>query len=92
MAQKRNSRNRPELLDAKLSELAGLIKDLSTRACVEISFAHYEDEDAHIRVYLPPDTEEEEIRRVELALGTRCNDILLDTGLFILGAVYDRSA
>jgi len=40
-------------------------------------------------IYLPPDTEEEEVRRVELALGARCNDILLETGLFILGAVYD---
>jgi hypothetical protein len=31
----------------------------------------------------------EEVRRLELALGERCNDILVETGLFIIGAVCD---
>jgi hypothetical protein len=29
----------------------------------------------------------EEIERLERTLGEHCNDILLDTGLFIIGAV-----
>jgi hypothetical protein len=31
--------------------------------------------------------EAEEVERLELMVGERCNDILLDTGLFIVGAV-----
>jgi hypothetical protein len=89
MSQRRKPHNRQELLDVKLSELAALIKEVSAHARVEISLARYEDEDAHVHVYLPPDAEEEEVRRIDLALGARCNDILVDTGLFILGAVYE---
>jgi hypothetical protein len=44
-------------------------------------------EDAHVCVYLPMTMAEEEIERLERTLGERCNDILLDTGLFIIGAV-----
>jgi hypothetical protein len=29
----------------------------------------------------------EAVERLELAVGERCNEILLDTGLFIVGAV-----
>lgn len=89
MSQKRKTPSRQELLQTKLSELAALIKDLSSQARVEISFEQYEDEDAHIHVYPPPAMKAEEVRRIELALGERCNDILLETGLFILGAVCD---
>jgi hypothetical protein len=31
----------------------------------------------------------EEVRQLETTLGERCNDILLETGLFIIGAVRD---
>jgi hypothetical protein len=89
MAKKRKTPDRQELLDTKLSDLTVLIKDMSPRARIEISLARYEDEDAHVRVYLPPDTGDKEVERLELALGEHCNDILLETGLFILGAVYD---
>jgi hypothetical protein len=81
--------NRPELLEAKLSELTDLIKDLSPEARVEIVFARYEDEDAAIDVYPPVSLQTEEVRRLEQALGERCNDILVETGLFIIGAVQD---
>ena len=81
--------NRPELLEAKLSELTDLIKELSPEARVEIVFAHYEDEDAAIDVYPPTSLQTEEVRRLEQALGERCNDILVETGLFIIGAVQD---
>jgi hypothetical protein len=81
--------NRPELLEAKLSELTDLIKECSPEARVEIIFAHYEDEDAAIDVYPPASLQTEEVRRLEQALGERCNDILVETGLFIIGAVQD---
>jgi hypothetical protein len=81
--------NRPELLAAKLSELTDLIKELSPEAGVEIVFARYEDEDAAIDVYLPELLQIEEVRHLEQTLGERCNDILVETGLFIIGAVHD---
>jgi len=80
---------RRDLLEAKLTELTSFIKDLSPESRVEISFEQYEDEDAHVRVYLPPTIEPHEIQRIELTLGERCNDVLVDTGLFIIGAVCD---
>ncbi len=87
MARKRKSLNQQELLDVKLSELATLVKDCSAQSRVEISFPCYEDEDAAIDVYPPLDASEEDVRRLEVAVGERCNDILVDTGLFIVGAV-----
>jgi len=80
---------RRDLLEAKLTELTSFIKDLSPESRVEISFEQYEDEDAHVRVYLPPTIEPREVERIELTLGERCNDVLVDTGLFIIGAVCD---
>ena len=78
-----------DLVESTLSELTALIRDLSPQAHVEISFEHYEDEDAHINVFPPPALKPEEVRQVEGKLGERCNEILLDTGLFIIGAVCD---
>ncbi len=77
------------MLEAKLSELTALIKDLSPESRVEISFERCEDEDAHINVFPPSTIEPEEVRRFEAKLGERCNEILLDTGLFIVGALCD---
>lgn len=78
-----------ELLETKLSELTALIKELSPQARVEISFERYEDEDAHIEVYPPSSMMPDQVSRIELAMGERCNDVLLETGLFIVGAVCD---
>ncbi len=81
--------NKQELLEAKLSELTDLVKDLSPKARVEIAFEQYEDEDASIDIYPPSSLRAAEVIRLEQALGERCNDILVDTGLFIIGAVQD---
>ena len=77
------------LLDQKLRELTLLVKELRSDARIEISFERYEDEDAHIRIYPPPDLRPDEVQQLELTLGQRCTDILLETGLFIVSAVYD---
>ena len=89
MPRKRRSAHQQELLEAKLSELAVLITDLSPQVRVEISSEQYEDEDAHILVYPLSPMKEEEVEHLEQTLGKRCNDILVETGLFIIGAVYD---
>lgn len=81
--------SRQDLLETKLSEITALIKELSPQARVEISFEQYEDEDAHIRVYPPPSVDIGEATRIERTMGERCNDVLLETGLFIVGAVCD---
>lgn len=85
----RKNPNKSALLEVKLSELTDLVKDLSPAARVAIAFTHYEDEDAAIDVYLPAPLSETETRRLEQALGERCNEILVETGLFIIGAVQD---
>jgi hypothetical protein len=66
-----------------------LVKELAPDARVEISFERYEDEDAHVRIYPPRRISQEEVKRIEVALGQRCTEILLETGLFIVGSVYD---
>ena len=81
--------SRQDLLETKISELTTLIKELSPQARVEISFERREDEDAHIHVYPPTSIKADEIARIELTMGERCNDVLLETGLFIIGAVCD---
>ncbi len=89
MPRKNKMSHRPELLDTQLSALISFIKDLSPEARIEISRAHYEDEDAHVSIYPPLAMGAEEVERLETALGVRCNEILVDTGLFIIGAVHD---
>lgn len=89
MPRKSKRSHRPGLLDTQLSALISFVKDLSPEARIEISRAHYEDEDAHVSIYPPPTMGAKEVQRLETALGERCNDILVDTGLFIIGAVHD---
>lgn len=81
--------SRQDLLETKISELTALIKELSPQARVEISFERNEDEDAHIHVYPSSAIDPEEIAQIERTMGERCNDILLETGLFLTGAVCD---
>jgi hypothetical protein len=78
-----------DLLDSKVSEVTALIKALSPQARVEVSFERHEDEDAHIRVYPPASVDSQEAARIELILGERCNEVLLETGLFIIGSICD---
>jgi len=87
MARKRKTPSQQKFLDSQIAELVALIKEVSPPARIEISFEQYEDEDAHICVYPPATMQAEEVERLELMVGERCNDILLDTGLFIVGAV-----
>lgn len=89
MARKPITASQQQLLEQTLSNLAAMIQDLSPRAEVEITFEQYEDEDAHIYVHPPVNMTAEEVDRLEVAVGERCNEMLLDTGLFIISAACD---
>ena len=87
MARKRKTPGQQKSLDSQIAELVALIKEVSPPSRIEISCEQYED--AHICVYPPVTMEAEEVERLELMVGERCNDILLDMGLFIVGAVCE---
>ena len=86
---KEKSPRPPALLAAKLTELTELVGEIAPDARVEIVAERYEDEDAAVDVYLPRYLPGATIGALEQALGQRCNDILVDTGLFIIGAVRE---
>jgi hypothetical protein len=87
MARKQTTASQRQFLDRTLSDLAALITDLAPQVQVEITFEQYEDEDAHVYVHPHQAMTAEDVERLELTVGGRCNDILLDTGLFIVSAV-----
>lgn len=89
MARKQTTASQEQLLDQSLANLTAAIKDLSPQAEVEITFEQYEDEDAHVYIHPPADMTEEEVDRLEVAVGEHCNEMLLNTGLFIISAVCD---
>lgn len=89
MAKAARSDTKEGLLEHKLRELTLLVKELNSDSRIEISFEQHEDEDAHVRIYPPAGLSPDEVQRLELMLGQRCTDILRETGLFILSAVYD---
>ena len=89
MARKLTTSSQEQLLDQILSNLTATIKDLCPQAEVEITFEQFEDEDAHVYVHPPADLTEEEVDRLEVAVGEHCNEILLETGFFIVSAVCD---
>jgi hypothetical protein len=78
-----------EILDEKLTELALLAKKLCPAAKVKVNTKRYEDEDGRVKVFPPPDLSEAEEEALEEALAEKCNEILEQTNLFILCAVFD---
>ena len=87
MARKQTTASQRQLLERTLSELATWIHDLVPQAQVEITLEQYEDEDAHLYIQPPQGMTAEDVERLEVTVGERCNDILLDTGLLIVSAV-----
>jgi hypothetical protein len=85
MARKQTTASQRQLLERTLSQLATWIQNLAPQAQVDITLE--QDEDAHIYVHPPQGMTAEDIERLELTVGERCNDILLDTGLFIVSAM-----
>ena len=78
-----------ELLDEKLTELSLLAKKLCPTAKVEVNTRRYEDEDGRLKVFPPPHLSEAEAEAIEEALAEKCHEIMEQTNLFILCAVFD---
>lgn len=78
-----------EVLDQVLTDLALLAKQLCPGARVEVNTLRYEDEDGRMKVLPPSDLSEAEEEELEEALAEKCVEILEETGLFILCAVFD---
>ena len=87
MARKQTTASQRQLLERTLSQLTTWIQDLAPQVEVDITLEQYEDEDAHLYVHPPQAMTAEDVERLELTVGERCNEILLDTGLFIVSAV-----
>lgn len=79
-----------DMLDQKLTEITLLAKRLCPEATVEVNTLRYEDEDGRVKVFPPSHLTEEEEEGLEEALTEKCIEILEETGLFILCAVFDR--
>ena len=84
-----NDKNARAILDQKLTELALLAKKLCPDARVEVNTRRYEDEDGRLKVFPPSCLSEAEEEELEEALTERCLEILEETDLFILCAVFD---
>ena len=78
-----------DILDQKLTELALLAKRLCPEAKVEVNTVRYEDEDGRLKIFPPSGLSEDEEEKLEEALAEKCNEILEETGLFILCASFD---
>lgn len=78
-----------DILDQKLTELSLLAKKLCPEAKIEVSTLRYEDEDGRLKVFPPSHLSEAEEEKLEEALSEQCIEILEETGLFILCAVFD---
>ena len=84
-----SGKNAREVLDEKLTELALLAKKLCPEAKVEVNTRRYEDEDGRLSVFPPPHLSEAKVEALEETLAEKCNEILEETNLFILCAVFD---
>jgi hypothetical protein len=79
------------LIDRYVTELVLLTKEQCPDAVVEVLFTHYEDEDAHILVFVPEETEETPVDRLQAVLTERSVQMLDGTGVLILAGVYEAS-
>lgn len=83
--------DRSLLVDKYVTELSLLAKEQRPDATVEAAFTRYEDEDAHIFVFVSPETRETDVDTLAEVLTDRSIQILLDMGLLILVGVYEAS-
>ncbi|MFA0742547.1 MAG: hypothetical protein DFNUSKGM_002672 [Candidatus Fervidibacter sacchari] len=84
---KRGSRRKKALLRKRIDELVALIRELCPEAEVSVlTDFRYEDEDAVIKVVLPPEKYDE----VEVAVTRKETEILWEDGLFILTQFYEK--
>jgi hypothetical protein len=87
----KDSTERSALIDQCVTELSLLVKEHCPNAAVEVTFTRYEDEDAHIFVFVPRGIVEREMETLQEVLTDRSVQILLDKGLLILVGVYEAA-
>ena len=80
---------RRALVDRYLTEVSLLAKESCPEAKVEATLESYEDEDGHVRIYLPVGLSERQREEIEAKIADRCVDILVETGVFLCAAVYE---
>ena len=76
-------------LDATVTAFSLFIRDLCPEAQLEISFARYEDEDAHIWVTPPATLSAEEREHFANRMAEKSLDILLAEGFLILAGIEE---
>lgn len=76
-------------LDAAVTALSFFIRDVCPEAGLEISFARYEDEDAHIWISLPATLTEEEREDIANRVAEKSIDVLLTEGFLIVAGVEE---
>jgi hypothetical protein len=76
-------------LDSAVTAFSLFIRDLCPEAHLEISFVHYEDEDAHIWVTLPVSLMEEEREELANRIAEKSLDILLSDGFLIVAGIEE---
>ena len=74
-------------LDVAVTAFSVFIHDLCPDAHLEISFARYEDEDAHIWVTVPSRLSPDKREALANRMAERSLDVLLEDGLCILAGV-----
>jgi hypothetical protein len=83
--------DRTALLEPYVTELGRLAKEQCPAAVVEVLFTRYEDEDAHVVVFLPESASETDMDKLGEVLTRRSVEVLLETGLLILAGVYEAA-
>lgn len=76
-------------LDAAVTAFSLFIHDLCPEARLEISFARYEEEDAHIWVSLPAALSVGEQEHLANRMAEKSLDILLTEGFLILAGIEE---
>jgi hypothetical protein len=81
---------RRALVDRYLTEVSLLAKEFCPEAKVEATLESYEDEDGHVRIYLPAGSSEGQLEELEAKIADRCVDVLVETSVFLCTAVYEQ--
>jgi hypothetical protein len=76
-------------LDAAVTTFSLFIRELCPEAQLEISFVHYEDEDAHIWITLPSTLSAEGREELANRVAEKSIDLLLNEGFLILAGIEE---
>jgi len=76
-------------LDAAVTAFSLFIRDLCPEAYLEVSFARYEDEDAHIWISMPSPLTAEAREEFANRVAEKSLDILLAEGFLILAGIEE---